>query len=367
MKRIDITTVLLAVALTGLGPPALGAAGDWLGPSVTSLQSNVTYSNATDTLATYAGFNVTEIKNIGTNTINDVTVTISASTDRNDPFSLHLPGEYLKDLITAGCTYPTTVTTPVTITCRIKQLKPGFGLPGFTVFYTAPSSAGGVSPDYLKIEYKIVYAEGTNDCANGCPNSIRTYTFPAANVLLGTSNATIVKSGVPKNGARLFTGTGGFATSADPWMTRLHVPTLPVDTPYVTSLIDETEFPPSSIACINCQSALTTKLQIPESETQPRQVFMGTAGDPNSGWLQMEVLRDASLNAGQNIKFARLFYLGDDADDYVELLSCDVGYPTLDRPCIYSREQFKNNDPIIGQRGDWRFLILMMRNGRVQM
>jgi len=348
---------------------AFGAAGDYVPPTVTRLQPNVTYSDATTNLSITAGFEVSGITSVGPNTINDVTITISARTDRGDKFSLYRPDFYLSGL-PAGCSWPDPTkpaTSPVTITCKIKQLKAGAGLAGFTVFYTVPSTTGGISPDHINMEYRVEYAEGTNDCSNGCTNSIRTYSFPDAKVLLGTTNAVLVKSAVPKFGAKLFTGTGKFTTSADPWMTTLFVPQLPAGTNYVTATIDEEPTPPLS-TCINCNPVLTTHLQIPEDETAPRQIFQGTAGDKDSGWLQMELLRDASLNAGLNLKFAKVFYLPDGPNQqYVELYSCDVGYPTLDRPCIYSREEFKKNHPTVELRGDWKFLILLLRNGRTQM
>jgi hypothetical protein len=359
---------VLASAMIGGSIPAFGAAGSFEPPTVTRLQENVTYSDATSNLSTYAGFAVSGIRNNGTNTINDITITISAETNRKDAFSLYRPDHYLSGL-PAGCSYSTGTTTPVQIICNIKQLQANakFIENGFTVFYMAPSTGGGISPDNINLTYRVDYAERTNDCANDCANSFREYTFPDQKVVLGTTNSILVKSAVPKFGAKLFTGTGKFATSADPWMTTLIVPGLPAGTSYVTAAIDEEPTQPLS-SCINCSPNLTTHLQIPEDESAPRQIFQGTPGEKDSGWLQMELLRDASLNAGLNIKFAKVYYLPDGQNQqYVELYSCDVAYPTLDRPCIYSREQIKSNDPTVGLRGDWKFLILLLRNGRTQM
>jgi hypothetical protein len=208
-----LKTAVIPPILLGAAGAVFGAAGT-LEPDVvvTPLQANVTYSETSPVLNTYAGFTVTGFASTGPNTINDLTVRIEATvTDGAEKLALHLPEVYLAGL-PGTCDKPTVAANPLTITCHFKQFRSGDAFPPFTVFYKAPAKvtngvADGVTDDYISMNYTIQYAEGLNDCANGCSNSLIERPFPNQ-VLLGTTNPTDVKSGVPQNGAKLFLGTG---------------------------------------------------------------------------------------------------------------------------------------------------------------
>ena len=173
MKLMRPTIVFLS-AWVGATLSVFGAAGEF-SPSVvvTPLQGNVSYSTTSPVLNTYAGFTVTGFANVGNNTVNDVIVMFEAKvTDSAESLALHLPEVYLSGL-PAGCTWPTAAANTVTITCRVRQMRAGDTFPGFAVFYKMPVKvvngvADGVNDDWISTTYTLGYAEGPNDCTNGC-------------------------------------------------------------------------------------------------------------------------------------------------------------------------------------------------------
>lgn len=358
---------VIAAAMIGASTSVLGAAGEFSPVTVTALQTNVTYSTTSPALETYAGFVVSGFTNQGTiNTINDLVVTFEASvTDGAENLKLHNPGDYLTGL-PAGCEVPTGAANPLTITCKFKQVKGGeFSFPAFTVFYKVPVKVtngvaeGGANPDYINTKHTILYAEGENDCANGCANS-RVFAFGDP-VLLGTTNATTVKSGVPKNGGTFFTGVG-LATAADPWLTRVVVPgnfTTLLNQPYTVASILEA-ISPSSCSPVNLQCNRTV-LMIP-----------GTFSS-----LEITLQQHPSIiKPGSKIGDWRIAYSSiDPTDSNPEPTATDLQYclatnppgPSVGVPCLIEnscKEYTRKSDPLLPQAwGIFECKIKALTNG----
>lgn len=379
MNRTDITAALFAVALAGFGPSAIGAAGEW-GPDVvvTPLQPNVTYSEAAPVLNTYAGFTVTGFGNIGINTINDVTVIFEARvTDTAETFSLHQPDVYLAGL-PKTCSWPTVASNPVTITCEIKQLKSGETFPGFTVFYNVPTKmtngvADDPTADYISTKYTILYAEQLNDCSNGCANSRKEQMFPDQ-VLLGTSNPVDVRSGVPQNGARLFTGTGVPKNELNKKFTEeLQVPSLASLTPPVA-------YAKSTLLISYVASTDTTNgvdcLQLgnfhdcPTYATQVLDPYDATVAFTVANPLKIIYRVDAAnvrRSANQLFNNVQILYFPDGSTTAVPVpKACTNGRASDDGiPCVLSFQCYKPNEKTPDLPGDCEFVTIGLKNGRL--
>lgn len=239
---------------------------------VTALSDNVTYStpagNRTDAMQTFAGFVVGNpggllIKNVSGNTINKVTVVIKASvSDPLEKLTLREPEKYLP----AQCTWEKDPVTgapvprnEVTITCNVGQLKSGASFDGFNVFYIAPEFSPGFGFDTLgsdKINFstQMAYAEGGNGPDPVEQNSTVPPIPQPGLVTLGTLNPTNIKSGVPKGGAKLFSGDAGIPKNeaGKKFTEVLTVPdlngTLPAPLPYTLSRIDVSSS--TDLACV---------------------------------------------------------------------------------------------------------------------
>ena len=235
MKLIRV--LLLAVAMFGVATSAVGGTNNAFTfyPSdtapVTALSNPVTYSTPASgkipAMQTYVGFAVGNtspggllLSNSSGNTVNDVTITFTASvTDTAELLTFHLPEVY----IPAGCTWDNVPSNIKTVSCNIRQLKKDGNFPAFTVFFVAPqkvcqattaptNACGGLGDapgsDTISTKVTVVYAEGLNGPNPVEPNSNLERPQPNL-VVLGTDNPVNIKSAVPKSGAKVFTGNGG--------------------------------------------------------------------------------------------------------------------------------------------------------------
>lgn len=337
--------VMAAAAMLVAAMPAFAGAGI-VTTTVTALASNVTYSDASKSLDIYIGYEVAIGSDSGnTNTINNVvfTGTASATDAAEKPTFLSADG--------ATCT--TTNTDRTAIRCAIGQLRPGQSRT-FAVFFRSPTKvinliADALGTDFAQFSGITYYAEGTGGPKSPPQNS--TVLWSAADVELGTSNPTTVKSSVPKAGGKFFTGDG-VSTIADPFATLVTVPAALTYTE--EALISETTF---SIAegCVSFTPCYLSQVTVPgEFE-----------------YLQIVLRQDAStINPGVKIGSVNIWYDGSGAVDdsyhgYIGACS-NPTTPMSDRPCIASSKYYKRMQDTAGNAdllGDFEWTIIAKKNG----
>lgn len=197
---------------------------------VSAYSNNVTYSTpagtkpTTPAMTTYVGFTVGDpvtgilIKNDSGNTLNNITIVFSADvTDTSEALTLQQPDVYLP----TSCTWDNLPGNPKKVTCVVRQLKNGEYFPSFSVWFVAPQKVCQLGPlaqpcgsandlpggDKINTSISLLYAEGPNGAPTSPQNSSQFVSMPGL-VTLGTDNPTNIKSGVPKSGAKVFTGDG---------------------------------------------------------------------------------------------------------------------------------------------------------------
>jgi hypothetical protein len=222
MCNLRSLAAAMALALTAVSSAWAGAGV--VSGSITPLGgSNVTYSIASPVMDTFVGYTVA-LSNTGGNTVNGISFTVTASaTDAAEAVVLVNESFYLP----AACAK----TAPNVFSCTVGQLGAGASFPSFQVFYKSPvkvlnGSADTDGTDFVNLTMHVEYAEGSNGANPNNPpdNSIRDFDAPP--VLLGTFNADHIKSGVPKTGASLYTGTGGIPTGSNKSTMLANVPPL---------------------------------------------------------------------------------------------------------------------------------------------
>lgn len=379
MKRVRSTIAFLS-GWVGAVASAFGAAGEFGPPVVvTPLQTNVTYSTTTPALSTYAGFTVSGFANVGTNTVNDVTVMFEAKvTDGAESLALHQPEVYLSAL-PAGCSWPTGAANAVKITCHIRQMRAGDAFPGFVVFYKMPvkviNGVADANDDWISTSYTLQYAEGLNDCANGCANSLSITPFPNQ-VLLGTANPVDIKSGVPQNGAKLFTGTGVPKNEPDKKFTS------EVLIPSLANAASPITFAKSSLAISWVASTDTTYGvqcgnlgNFVDCPTYTTAVVDPNSADAPVTFTVANPLRITYRIDGANVKRAasQLFnnavitYYPDDNSGPVPVpKTCTNGQASANGvPCVLSFQCYKPGEKTPDLARDCEFVTIGLRNGRL--
>lgn len=380
MKLMRPTIVFLS-AWVGATLSVFGAAGEF-SPSVvvTPLQGNVSYSTTSPVLNTYAGFTVTGFANVGNNTVNDVIVMFEAKvTDSAESLALHLPEVYLSGL-PAGCTWPTAAANTVTITCRVRQMRAGDTFPGFAVFYKMPVKvvngvADGVNDDWISTTYTLQYAEGLNDCTNGCANSLVVTPFPNQ-VLLGTASPVNVKSGVPQNGGKLFTGTGVPKNEPDRKFTsEVVIPSLsglPSPVAYAKSSLEISWVPSTDtthgVQCGNLGNFV-------DCPTYTTAVVDPNNADAPVTFTQANPLRITYRIDGANVKRSAnqllnnviiTYYPDDNTGPQSVPKTCTNNQASADGvPCVLSFQCYKPNEKTPDLARDCEFVTIGLRNGRL--
>lgn len=354
MNRLSSTLFGLG-ALFGAATAAFAGAGD-IQTTVTPLQNNVTYSTITPSvLETYVGYRVA-ISNMGTNTINHIRFTASASvTD---------PAELATFDSVEGATCVTTNAARTAIECWIGQLQSGVSYPTFAVFFKAPakivnSVADGdllTGLDYVNLSGDMVYAEGPSG-GNPAPNSVVPWATPLlpVQVLLGTASNTDVRSGVPKAGGTFFTGIAGVSSGGDRFTTQVTVPEVAA---FSTAEISESTFVCQSFNFAQCwQTAIT--------------IVGNNATNSYSPYLTI-VLRQDALNISKGVKIDSVVvrYFASATSDPYQVGDCATGpQPRSDGlPCIAKRTYYKNSS-VSGWTseldGDFEWRLISTKNGRL--
>ncbi len=327
--------VLLVAMLVGTGT-ALAGAGT-VATAVTPLSDTVTYSKGSPLpLDTLVGYQVA-IGNAGGNTINNIRFTATASVTN----SL----ESVQFLSSEGATCDPVGGT--TIECSIGQLSAGQNFPAFALFFKAPTSGSEVL-----LSGVTFYAEGTGGLGTSVPQNSTT-NWVALAVTLGTDNPKYVKTALRKQGGKLFTGSGGAATSIDPWTTSVEV-SVGTNTTLIatTAEINETESP-GGVACTGGLGSpcFVSKITIPDY----------------TGQLTITLRRDATtIPKSAKIANAVIYYdyQGDIAPEF-PLQACTLAGPSLHVPCISSRTEYtKRTAPTPDDEGDWVIEIKALDNGR---
>jgi hypothetical protein len=366
MHTAKSTLVLLALLLGGASQTLAGTVGAFEFSNVTAISPQVTYSKPAESLTTYVAFQVGSggflLKNTSGNTLNDITITFTARvTDGAETLQLFDPATYLAGL-PAGCSYGTGAANPLVITCRLRQYKAGDSFPPFNVFYEAPAKviqgvADADGTDLVKLDIRVVYAEGTNG-GNPRPNSVIDVPMPDANAaVLGTENPLLVKSALPNSQSTLFTGVGiaqlgAVATATDPWTTTVVIPanfSAPTGNYTVATIAEALSDVPLASNLFTKES---TQLTIPGSFSS----------------LRILLRRDVSTIAPKaKIDSARVYYSPNTTgtDLGTELFACTPAGPAPGVPCIKSRTEYtKRNAPSPAWEGDWEFEVLALDNGR---
>jgi hypothetical protein len=328
-------SALMAAPLT-----ALAGAGS-LTTVVTPLSPSVTYSTAAApgvaALDTYVGYTVS-VSNPSGNTINNVRFTGTAQATDTDEQVSYGSAEG------RSCT-----ATGARIECVIGQVRAGESVPVFAVFFKAPVR-DSVSPlpdgtDQVLFSGTSYYAEGT-----GGPNSVpqnSTTGWTAGAVGLGTFNPTLVKSAVQRSGGKLFTGSGGVASSTDPFATTV---TVPAGATFTTAEISEA---PDSVGCgNNFNACFRADVTIPGSF---------------SPYLTIVLRQDAStILKSTKIESVLIEYTGSTGTQFIGLCA-NATTPRSDGiPCIAGRIYYKTSrtpgwTPALD--GDFEWTLINLGNG----
>jgi len=331
MKLVSLAaraSAALLICACAAVPMVAWAGAGVLTTTVAPLSPAVTYSTLASTsparpkLDTYVGYTVT-VANAGANTINNISFTGSTLVTDGDETAVFSSVEG------ATCT----ATSPTAISCAIGRLRAGEEFPTFAVFFKAPvkdsisplpEGIAGSCPttDCLSFSGITYYAETTGGATSPVDNSIAEWT--AADVMLGTSTPTLVKSAVQKGGGSLFTGTGGVTSAADPFATSVIVP---ASMTFTTAEILES---PDAVNCTNNFSAcFRSDITIP-----------GTF----SPYLTIVLRQDAStILKGTKIESVLIQYTGANGAVFVG----DCASATTPRsdgiPCIAKRTYYKSS------------------------
>lgn len=315
---------LTALAALPLASGVAHAGAGVLVTEVTPLSPSVTYSTLATTspvrpaLDTFVAYRV-RIANESGNTINNVRfLGASSVTDAQERARFSsIDGAVACQVGADG----------LSLDCSIGQLKGGEAAPEFIVFFKAPVK-DAVSPtpdgqpgacattDCVTFAGTTFYAEGTGGLTNSQPqNSAVNW---SSQVTLGTFNPALVKSAVPRGGARLFTGDAALTTGTDRFSTTIVVPSGTVPT---TAEIAET----SPGGC----SVLT-------------ECFVSTITAPGSfsPFLTIVLRVDqAVIPKGTKIQSVSVQYEGED----VGLCASPTSPRTDGKPCIAERRAYPSN------------------------
>lgn len=402
-----VRKLLLIAAMFGIATSALGGTYNAFtfypvdAAPVKALANPVTYSTPASgkipAMQTYVGFVVGDpvkglLSNSSGNTVNDVTITFTASvTDKAELLTFYLPEVYV---LPSGCTRDTVPSYTRTVTCKVRQLKNGGGFPAFTVFFVAPqkvcqattapdNACGGTDDvpggDTISTTVTAVYAEGLSGPSPVHPNSNQERSQPNL-VVLGTTNPIYVKSAVPKTGARVFTGVGAAPVPVPPAVPNsqfaelLNVPPL-TDAYAVVEISVETSSDADVISCMNggrfkvCPTFRTTVA----SDTGVEKRF-----DPENP-LRFTYRIDASnlkLSASKILNSTTILYSGkryDGIEDVWTNKSVDVcvnGAARTDGlPCIESSRCYKRNETggIADLENDCEWTLINTGNGLLKL
>jgi hypothetical protein len=354
MKFISLRQRARAALLScacAAAPMAASAGAGVLTTTVMPLSPAVTYSAlasaspARPALDTYIGYTVS-VTNAGGNTINNVSFTGSTRVTDGDEKAV------FSSIEGATCTIPTTTS----IRCVIGQLKAGQAVPTFAVFFKAPVKdtlsplpdglAGScATTDCVIFSGVTTYAETTGGANSPVDNSISEWTAGA--VTLGTFTPTLVKSAVQKSGGRLFTGSGGVSSGADPFTTAVVVP---AGTSFTTAEIVET---PDGINCINNFSAcFRSDITIPGAF---------------SPYLTIVLRQDAStILKGTKIDSVLIQYTGASGTVIVGDCASPTAPLTNGIPCIAKRTHYKSSRTpgwTLELDGDFEWTLINLGNG----
>jgi hypothetical protein len=372
--RLAASLALLTASALCVWPVFAGTEGS-IQTTVERLTNEVTYGDPslTPPLVTYIGYKVT-ITNTGANTTNNIrfvgTIGSTVVTVANLPAFSSAEG--------ARCDPLNVQSTQ--IACSFRQFKAGESIT-FAVFFKSPTSNAPVPNGVLDplgltclVDGDCALFQGTTFYAEGSPTpSNSTNDWAALPTALGTANAVLVKSAVPKEGGTLFTGLGAAPAPGDniDWLTVVQIPP---GAAYTKATIEESFNP---VACSSYLSKCnSTTLTIPGS-------FPSTnLTDPNQfKGLKIFLRLDASQRIkGTQIRSAVLYYSlpshPDGRIDYTAngglgfvIPACtntDYGpLPQLGIPCIKkSTEYTRKNASSADYIGDWEFEIWALDNGR---
>jgi hypothetical protein len=368
-------------ALLGASSGAWAAAGI-TSATVEALAPVVTYSRLANppripALTTYLAYRVT-VNNTSGNTINNVFF------DGNLVILDQQEQAEFAPTLTDGATCavvfppdPSLYGNSVKVRCDIGQLK-ALGQPTssrtFTLFFKAPvqDTASPIpAGDYAGFSGQIVTAEGAN--AGNSPNdsvdpwplgttdsclvdpdplTTSTATYPCVKISLGTPNARLVKSAVPKAGGSFFTGDGGVTglLGGDPFTTSVSVPTSAV---IAKAIIEETP----GAATANFLASYATDLAIVDATSNATANY---APALLSIVLRMDVANNVRGTKINNVKIT----YGD-----VPVVACTVKgvLNTAGVPCINESKYYRNKG-VAGWTpdldGDFEWTIINTTNGR---
>jgi len=308
---------------------------------VTPLSPAVTYSAPAvaglPALDTYVGYTVS-IANVGGNTINNVRFTGTA-----------LAADFDEQVAFGSAEGRSCSASGGSIECTIGQVRAGEAVPVFAVFFKVPVRDSATplpdGSDHVLFSGTTFYAEGT-----GGPNSVpqnSTGEWSAANVTLGTFNPTVVKSAVPRAGAKLFTGNGGVSSGTDPFATLV---TIPAGASFTTAEISEA---PDIVGCGNNFSAcFRSDVTIPGSF---------------SPYLTIVLRQDAStILKGTKIESVLIQYTGSAGTQTIGLCASPTTPRSDGIPCMASRVHYKSNrTPGWTQAldGDFEWTLINLGNG----
>lgn len=344
---------------------ALAGTADSIQTTVERLTPGVTYSDSTLTpaLVTYIGYSV-KLENVGKNTSNDIRFIgeISSTAAGAAVGSFHS---------SEGVSCETNA-AKTQVTCSFRQFKAGASAE-FAIFFKAPNSNAPIPNGAFDNTGACIAGsdcavfKGTTFYAEGAPVPVNsTDPWEAKPVALGTANAVLVKSAVPKAGGTLFTGLGAAPVPGNDvdWLTVVQIPP---GSNFTTATIEE------SFSAVTCSSYLAkcnaTTLTIPGSFPSILKIFLRLDESQRVKGVQ---IRSAVLYYSEpSHPDGRIDYTANGGLGFIIPACTNTDYGPLPQPgipCIKrSVEYTRKNAPSGDYVGDWEFEIWAIDNGRIQM
>jgi hypothetical protein len=208
--------------------------------------------------------------------------------------------------------------------------------------------------DFINVNMHVLYAEGTN-VGNSQPQNSN-QDIPAPAVLLGTSNPDRIKSGVPKNGASLYTGSAGIPTPTNKSTLLAAIP--PLSGSFTTADLEiSRELDTALGECLNqghFKECPTYKVTIPATTFSP--------GAPLTTTYRIDA-SSLKMSASKILNSVLITYTGGSFTDE-PVHACTNGTVTgTGLPCVLSKQCYKNNAQPASLAGDCEWILINTENG----
>jgi hypothetical protein len=346
-----LAAALLGLAAAGSGAPAWAANASDLAVHMTATP-NDTVSVSRQNLTAYIAYRVT-LANTGGNTINQVALTGTATTDGTTAAAFN------SVVVNAGIAPACGPTGAAAISCSTGQMKAGTSSDFFLLFQTPTDGSN------LTFTLNTTFSEGNSP--NSPPANI---TEPTIVIVVGLVTETSpdinthVKTVLPPAGGSFFTGPNGVVSSSNPFATLMTLPG-------VTNLVTTNRIDLSTVPSFACTPAgyfcygLTSQMNVDNALDNSEVHYDSVApGQTVTIILRQDVSSLSTKHPIPKIGDVQLFYnpvdptTGGGYNVGSVIPACAPGLPARDQPCVSARI-----DNLKGNKGYYEYQIRAVNNG----